>query len=436
MRINLPPVYIISCVIFFSIINTRAIAQTQTDQLNANPGSHTQLSPSYGKLPGGSYLFLNAANGHTSDIRASKYVTNTTSQEVQNAPAISGSNTHTNAVPVQAATDGNSGFHLQLTQDANTDNYAQTGVYFMIGASDKYSVWEDAVQINGPGASVFLSSFTSDNVDVCINTMSDYANGKRIRLLVYGTNSGQYTLSFADMNEIDTASYNLYLVDNQQKDSVNLVHGSYTFNINPGDTSSFGAYRFVLSVQHKPVPPYSLSSFSGQKVASGVQLSWATVNAGNYTGFTLQKLNNDGSVGDSLYAVQSDSGVNTYDFIDIHPTIGNNVYRLLQNGITGNITYSNPVTVGYNNSLPNNNLTLYPNPAVSTMNASFTSGSASTASYAAYIYNSMGGLVKHEAVAATTWTEDVSSYRRGVYFIQVKDNNGNIIAQSKFVKAE
>ena len=70
------------------------------------------------------------------------------------------------------------------------------------------------------------------------------------------------------------------------------------------------------------------------------------------------------------------------------------------------------------------------------MNASFTSGSASTASYAAYIYNSMGGLVKHEAVAATTWTEDVSSYRRGVYFIQVKDTNGNIIAQSKFVKAE
>ena len=85
--------------------------------------------------------------------RASKYVNNTGSAS-QSTPAPGGPNTRTDAMPVQAAADGNSGFHLQLTNANNI--YAQTGVYFMLNASDKYLVSEDAVQIDGPDASVFL----------------------------------------------------------------------------------------------------------------------------------------------------------------------------------------------------------------------------------------------------------------------------------------
>ena len=141
-------------------------------------------------------------------------------------------------------------------------------------------------------------------------------------------------------------------------------------------------------------------------------------------------------MGDSLYSVQSDSGVSTYSFTDIHPIIGDNVYRLQQNGLTGNISYSSNVSVGYSNSGPSGELLLYPNPTKTTMTANILSSAPVGSAHTANIYDSMGNLVKHEAISGATWTEDVSSYRRGIYFVQVKDNNGNIVAQSKFVKAD
>jgi hypothetical protein len=70
------------------------------------------------------------------------------------------------------------------------------------------------------------------------------------------------------------------------------------------------------------------------------------------------------------------------------------------------------------------------------MNANLTLNSIAAFTYAAYIYDEMGKLVKQEAVTQATWTEDLSSYKAGIYFIQVKDNNGSIIAKSKFMKSE
>jgi hypothetical protein len=439
----------------------------------------------YELLPGGNYISYNASTGATSDTRASKYIvsgqgflvkaggaspaetitfkedqkiaypsgftSSTTPKmmlDVPVSPALASSSSHTlNSLPSAAKrTDALTlplpdtssgppgGLHLQLTLDSN--DFAQTGIYFSNAASDKYVPSEDAMQVDGGMSLVYLSSFSSDSVLLAINTMAGYTYGKRVRLYVNAVSSGVYTLSMPDIAGVDTTNYNIFLVDNQKQDSLDMVHyKTYSFNINTSDTTSFGSNRFVLAIDHKPVPQYILATFSGQKVSTGVQLNWTAVNAGTYTGYTLQKLNASGGY-DSLYSVQSDTSITAYSYIDTHPIIGSNVYRLKQNGLTGAITYSASITVGFNSTTPTGALTLYPNPASSTINATITSSTINTPAYVVNIYNSLGSLVDHQTVSGITWSNDVSSYKQGIYVLQVKDINGNIIGQSKFVKVQ
>lgn len=338
-----------------------------------------------------------------------------------------------NSMPGQTTDTGNYGMHLQISKDQQ--NYAQTGIYFSKSASDKFVQNEDAIVVNGGTPLVYIWSYSSDNVAVCINALSDYANGKRIRLFVTAVYDGNYTLSLANIFHIDTASYNVYLVDNAKKDSVDILHtNSYPFSMRSSDTSSYGGYRFVLSIQHKSEGPYSLSAFSGEKISTGVKINWETKNAGNYTGFILQKLNAGNSY-DSLYSTQSDPSAAAYSFTDLHPIIGNNVYRLKQSGITGAIRYSGTISIGYNTTTPNGALNVYPNPVSNNMTVSVLSSSVSATTYIADIYDLSGNHINHQVVNSGQWTNDVSAYKNGIYVIQIKDANGNLVGQSKFMKA-
>jgi len=169
------------------------------------------------------------------------------------------------AIPVigQTTDSGNYGFHLQLSKDKS--NYIQTAVYFYTHASDRYVKSEDAAEVDGPLADVYLSTYSSDNKELCINTLSDYVNGKRIRLYVAATSSGTYSLSLADIFGMDTTKYAIYIIDQQKKDSVEIVNNAgYSFNINLADAHSFGANRFLVSIEHKPRACYKLSYFWGQ----------------------------------------------------------------------------------------------------------------------------------------------------------------------------
>jgi hypothetical protein len=419
----------------------------------------------YELIPGGNYVTYNASNGHVSDSRASQYIVSgqgfliqatgaspaetvtfkedqkvaynssaTLLESMPSRPALADAHLVKNdafAIPLSVTTAANAGLHLQLAKDNN--NYAQTGIYFTNDAADQYRPSEDAAQIDGGTPAVYLSSFAADNVKLAINTMNAYGLNKKIRLYDNATAGGVYTFSMPDLTGIDTSDYNLYLVDHLQKDSIDLVrYKNYAFNLNTADTNSFGSNRFVLAIDHKPVAPYQLAAFWGQKTSAGVQLNWSAINAGTYTGYTLQKLNANGYY-DSLYTVQSDTTITTYNYIDTHPIIGNNVYRLKQNGITGAITYSAAVTVGYNSTTPAG-LTLYPNPAQNTMNVSLTSSTVNTPVYLENIYSETGKLIKQQPVSGTAWCEDISAYQTGIYVLQIKDTNGNIIGQSKFLK--
>lgn len=319
------------------------------------------------------------------------------------------------------------GLHLQLTKDSINATY--TGIYFNAAkGSDKFNSTYDAVDLDGPAPVIYLSSYKADSTRVSINQLGDYMKGKRIKLFVKATASANYQLSLYDVANIDTL-HNIYLVDHLQKDSVDLREkGPYSFAINTADTTTFGANRFELVISLKQLPPYKLLTFAGQKVSSGVQLAWKTQNESDYTGFTLEKLS--GTQFAPLYNVQSNSA-SAYGFVDSHPVKGINTYRLKQDGVIGDITYSQVVTVNYTNLPAGEAFIVYPNPAGAIINVAV---SLSSDTYTMNIYNSIGVRVLQQTITGSFWTDNVSQYVPGMYVVELYNSKGKFVGKTKFVK--
>lgn len=326
------------------------------------------------------------------------------------------------------------GLHLQLTVDSL--NYKQTGIYFSNVWSDNYNFGEDAIDLDGASPKAYLSSYSADGKKLCINQLAGYQNGKRINLFVKAAADGIYKLGLRDIANIDTSNYKVYLIDTKLNDSLDIVHyQTYTFNFNATDTASF-AHRFVLALEPKPTAPYGLISFSGQKAKDNtVGLNWNTVNEGDYTSFGLEKLGPNGSY-TVIDSVQS-NGSGVYSFNDQNPVTGNNIYRLAQNDIHGKVTFAGPININYNTISVSGMFTIYPNPSKGLINIavnSGTTGSKNTTVYLARTYDLSGIIVDSRQVNDNNWTQDVTGYKAGVYILELKTAEGNVIGKAKFVK--
>jgi len=347
------------------------------------------ISPIFWELndqTGGAYISYNASSGTTSNTRAGKYIVSgqgfimaaiTTGQTItfkedqKIAYPASFTSSTTPALllsmpPSASLTDPDSrvyasidtpalqsdrpalaGLHLQLSADSIINT--QTGIYFNNDWSDSYCPNEDAVDIS-PVTKIHLASFSSDGSQLETNELGDYTRGKRIKLYTCGTITGIYNLSLADITNIDTAANNIYLVDKKMNDSLDMVrYRSYAFNIVAGDTTTYGANRFILAIDPKQSSQDSLPKFGHGK---------KTITAKNFV--------------------------------------------------------------------------IYPNPATSIINISL--GASAPANYTEDIYNTSGTLIKQASESSNTFTEDISNYKLGVYIIELKDTNGNLLGKSKFVK--
>jgi trimeric autotransporter adhesin len=338
------------------------------------------------------------------------------------------------AQPPSSQTNVSTGLHLRLSSD--TVNYDECGLYFRSDWKDTYDEKNDSFDLDGANPKVFLSSYSSDNVRTSINALSDYTNGKRIKLFVKATTDGIYKLDLEDIFNIDTINYKVYLIDTKLNDSLDMVHyKSYTFNLYTADTADF-AGRFMLSIEPKPLPPYQLITFTGQKApSSGIQLDWKTINEGNFISFGLEKLGTNGLYS-PIDSLQSNSS-GAYTFDDQNPIIGNNIYRLAQADVHGKITFAGPININYNTIAVNGMFTIYPNPSKDIINIAVNSGvtgSQNTPVYQASIYDLSGVVMNSREVNTNNWTQDVSGYKAGVYILELKTTDGNIIGKAKFVK--
>jgi hypothetical protein len=118
------------------------------------------------------------------------------------------------------------------------------------------------------------------------------------------------------------------------------------------------------------------------------------------------------------------------------------MYRLKIEDLNGTISYSNVVTLIYSNSDDNgNNISVYPNPATSTINLTILKNNDFKQNNIELIYNikiinSYGLTVKTATFSQTSWKGDIGNLMPGTYFIQVINNNNDksIIGINKFIK--
>ena len=328
--------------------------------------------------------------------------------------------------------------NLMLAKDSvNTDDII---IHLNGDAGTAYNPQTEAIYHPGFGQ-VNLSSITSDNVALAINSQPFPKTRSKIALSVNVTTDGTYQLSMKNIVGIPKL-YNIWLIDNYTKDSVDMrTKAVYSFTITKSDSNSFGAHRFMLSIGQNPAFAYQLVNFSAARVpyqpTREVQLNWHTENEANYTTFTVERSRDGGNTFEVVGGKQG-NGSGHYGLVDEYPQAGLNVYRLKQQDINNNITYSAPVKVEYtvlSNYLTNSNVHVYPNPAKSNITLTIANESvAKSQNYKIRISNSSGLMVRDANTSLSNWQSNVGDLNAGTYLIQVINSNGGLVGETKFVK--
>ena len=325
--------------------------------------------------------------------------------------------------------------HLRLKLAMDTINKDDIYIGFDPSAQAKYVHDEDANYKQGSGK-VSLSSFSSDNVSLAINSMPLPAVSQAIGLKVYATADGVYSLNMSELKNIPDM-YDVWLMDAYKRDSLNMrKSATYSFNLAHADTNSFGSKRFSLVIRQNPALATRLLTFTAAKATNGAQMTWKTVNEQNYTNFTVQRSTDGGNTFSNLGALVSNSA-GSYSFVDNNPVVPADSYRLQITDLNGNISYSNIVPLQYSN-LSNNiaasTLTIYPNPTVSTVNIAINQ-TFNTSSFDIQIVNSSGVVMKKATSTTPSWQSDVSRLIPGTYVIQVvKHSDQTVVGRGTFVK--
>jgi len=336
------------------------------------------------------------------------------------------------------------GSYMRLKLITDSANYSDVVVGFNTTSTTKFNPLEDSRFIAGLGNLEAICAYSSDSVKTAAKWMPFPRNNSNevIRLHVYGSASGQYTISRTELNQIP-ALYEIWLMDAYKKDSLDIKNNNtYVFDMNVGDTSSYGDNRFQLVIRQNPALAVHLLNFTASKVVNGSQIVWVTENEENYTNFAVERSTDGGKTYDIIDGLAS-SAQGTYSFLDKSPADGANMYKLQMTDLNGNITWSNVVTIMYGSaaSLVKTGIVIYPNPAKSTLNLDIgpgfnsTDGELSSASYRVQISNILGSVVTQTTISQQNWQTDVSSLMPGTYVIQVVNKNNNtVVGQGTFIK--
>jgi hypothetical protein len=233
--------------------------------------------------------------------------------------------------------------NLQLAQDAvNTDAIL---INFKQGSSTAYDKNEDGIYFQGFG-NVSLTSLSSDNAALSINTLPLPRTSLTIDLAVNAKTDGIYKLNMKAIKAIP-AIFEIWLMDKYTKDSLDFrSNTTYAFNIYISDVTSYGNKRFSLVVRQNPALGIHLLNFSATKVPGGAQIAWLTENEVDYTSFSVQRSTDNGQTFTDLTSLIS-AGLGAYSFLDKVPAKGADQYRLKIQDLNGTITYSEVISLSY-----------------------------------------------------------------------------------------
>jgi hypothetical protein len=184
--------------------------------------------------------------------------------------------------------------------------------------------------------------------------------------------------------------------------------------------------------------PALMLSFDGQVNSGAADLNWVMENENNCKWFVIERSGETGGY-DSISVVQGINGnnINAYTFSDNHMMNGNNYYRLRQVDRDGVVRYSKIVNL-YNDIVENAapKMSVYPNPAVSTLN--YTLNSAAPQQVIVQVYNMAGvALFTTEQqlnAGNNQQTVALNGLKNGNYILRITNRAGNSQYVQPFVK--
>ncbi|MEO6850350.1 MAG: T9SS type A sorting domain-containing protein, partial [Mucilaginibacter sp.] len=174
-----------------------------------------------------------------------------------------------------------------------------------------------------------------------------------------------------------------------------------------------------------------------QTGAMQVQVIWKAQNEANYTNFTVERSNDNGKTFNVVGGIQA-SDLGTYSLTDKNPSTGQNLYRLKQEDVNDSISYSNIIPIQYanlSNNIAKSNISIYPNPARSTINLAIGMVTTNGGGYNIKITNSSGVVIKQATSNQTNWQASVNDLMPGTYIVRVMNSKDNsFVGNTKFVK--
>jgi hypothetical protein len=378
------------------------------------------------KVPYSSYT----SSSHTLPVfnvkKNNPSLTNLTAPPYENSLQRSFANAADNSTPTTSAVPT---IRLELNKDSSVFN--STDISFVKNNNKNFVPGEDAPFLQASGQGDLLYSMSADSIGCFVNYTSDLEKIKRLNLTVTFSGYGLYKITSPIKQNIDSR-YTIYLKDKYKSDSLDMVQNSeYSFTVD-NNTASYAHDRFYLSIGISPGHDYKLLSFAGNKVTSGIQLTWKTDNESNFTRFVVEKSTNNGTSFIAIDSLQSTGG-GSYTFTDRAPGTGQIIYRLVQALVTGNTDISKKLTFNSLEKTPSKFL-VYPTYTTQNININF--GKTYSNRIKVRIMGSTGNIAKTLTVTNTDLVhQDVGNLITGLYIVEAVDEaTGMLIGSAKFFK--
>lgn len=183
--------------------------------------------------------------------------------------------------------------------------------------------------------------------------------------------------------------------------------------------------------------PVSFINIAAQKKGSGVTISWSTVYEVNNDFFEVERSNDGGITWNTVIKTRGSGASSTtknYSVYDAKPLAGINYYRIRQVDQDGTSRYS--TTVAYKLTITNTDVSVLANP----FNASITIDFLSQHNQVLTIkfFDNSGKLVNSQQMnivrGSARKTIETGNLARGMYIMQVIDQNGQIVFNDKLIK--
>jgi sugar lactone lactonase YvrE len=213
--------------------------------------------------------------------------------------------------------------------------------------------------------------------------------------------------------------------------------------------ADFHNHRVEIFIPLEPLP-LLMTGFDGRVQDNGeVLLQWeisdmggagapgAGFIGGSYTQLEYSTTDSAGFT-EVLNTQSVDPAVSGYSYVQVSPAAGVNYYRLKLVAPDGSATYSQIVTITVSSGAAGVGLSIYPNPAQSTVVVTMpqaggsAAGASQTGTAMIEVYNSAGGLMQRLSTAATVNTLTVSGWAAGLY--TVRATQGGIAMTGSFIK--